>query len=226
MQNEGTDGTYWSPRKCLRPPIPEIFEAAMLLDQAVAHHIADNRNEAARLIRQTDRDNIRNFTESLWGSKDANPDQPTYIRWRPVPDLPEPSNEDLDRKRKPNSSDEKAIAARWGRYCVYCGVPLIRSAVPKKLQASYPDLRIWGSRNKKQHAAFQLMWMQFDHVVPHYRGGPTAIENVVVTCAPCNYGKGSWMLEELGLMDPRLRPCAPKVSWDGLERVLNVVRVP
>ena len=226
MQNEETDGAFWSPRKCLRNPIPEIFEAAILLDRAVAHHMAGNRNEAGRLIRQTDREKIRNFTESLWGSKKANPDQPTYVRWRPVSDLPEPANEDLDRKRKPNRSDEKAIVARWGRHCVYCGVPLIRSTVPKALQASYPNLRIWGSRNKnaEQHAAFQLMWMQFDHVVPHSRGGRTDIENVVVTCAPCNYGKKEFMLEELGLIDPRLRPRTSKTrfpSWDGLERVLN-----
>ena len=35
---------------------------------------------------------------------------------------------------------------------------------------------------------------------------------------PCNYGKGDWMLEELGLIDPRLRPSAQS-SWDGLERI-------
>ena len=222
MQNEATAGTFWSPRKCLRQPIPETFEAAMLLDRAVAHHIAGNRNEAARLIRQTDGEIIRNFTESLWGSKKANPDQPTYIRWRHIPDLPESAAVDLDRKRKPNRSDEKAIVARWGRHCVYCGAPLIRKDIPKFLQDFYPDLRIWGTRNRndEQHAAFQLMWMQFDHVVPHSRGGRTDTENVVVTCAPCNYGKGDCMLEELGLIDPRLRP-GVQTSWDGLERLLN-----
>ncbi len=153
VPNENVDSTFWSPRRCLHNPIPEIFEAAMLLDQAVAHHIAGNRDEAARLIRQTDRESTRNFTESLWGSKKTNPDLPTYIQWRPVSDLPEPTNEGLDRKRKPNRSDERAIVARWGRHCVYCGVPLIRSAVPKAIQASYPDLRIWGSKNKnaEQH---------------------------------------------------------------------------
>ena len=31
MQNAETDGTFWSPRECLRNPIPEVFEAAMLL---------------------------------------------------------------------------------------------------------------------------------------------------------------------------------------------------
>ena len=215
------NGAFWSPRKCLRSPIPEIFEAAMLLDCAVAHHLLGHHDEAADLIRQTDREDIRNFTESLWGSQSKNPDQQSYIRWRRVSGLPEPDAEDLDRKRSPNWADKDAVVARWGRHCVFCGVPLIRSAVPKALQASYPDLLIWQSnRNADQHAAFQLMWMQFDHVVPHSRGGRTDIENVVVTCAPCNYGKLDWMLEELGLIDPRLRPIV-RTSWDGLERLFS-----
>ena len=221
MQLEKADDAFWAPRECLRKPIPETFEAAMLLDRAVAHHMAGNRDEAARLILQTDLDDIRAFTESLWGPKAANPDQPMYVRRRSVSGLPEPAKDDLDGKRKPNRSDEHAIVAHWGRHCVYCGVPLIRSAVPKALQAAYPSLRIWGpsNRNAEQHAAFQLMCMQFDHVVPHSRGGRTDIENVVVTCAPCNYGKGDFMLEELGLIDPRSRP-GVRTSWDGVERML------
>ena len=220
MQTE-ENSAFWSPRRCLRSPIPEIFEAAMLLDCAVAHHLLGNRDEAADLIVQTDRNDIRNFTESLWGSASKNPDQQRYIRWRPISGLPEPAAMDLDKKRKPNRAVEIAAIARWEAHCVFCGVPLIRSTVPKALQASYPDLVIWRSnRNADQHAAFQLMWMQFDHVVPHSRGGRTDINNIVVTCAPCNYGKGDWMLEELGLIDPRLRP-GVQTSWDGLERIFS-----
>jgi len=46
----------------------------------------------------------------------------------------------------------------------------------------------------------------------------TDVENVVVSCAPCNYGKQDYMLEELGLLDPRSRPVV-RTSWDGLERL-------
>ncbi len=220
MQTE-ENSEFWSPRKCLRSPIPEIFEAAKLLDRAVTHHLLGNHDETADLILQTDRDDIRDFTESLWGSRSKNPDQQTYIRWRPVSGLPEPATMDLDRKRKPNRTDEDAVIARWGRHCVFCGVPLIRNAVPRALQTLYPDLLIWRSnRNADQHAAFQLMWMQFDHVVPHCRAGRTDIENIVVTCSPCNYGKGDWMIEELGLVDPRSRP-GVRTSWDGLERMFS-----
>ena len=214
------DGTFWAPRRCLREPIPEIFEAAMLLDAAVAYHASGAHGLAAQLIKKTDCDRIRSFTESLWGSPKKNPDQPRHLRWRKIDGLPEPDSNQLDPKRLATQSDEKAIVSRWGRHCLFCGVPLIHKSVPKALQAHYPELKIWGpkNRNADQHAAFQLMWMQFDHVVPHRRGGRTDDENVVVTCAPCNYGKGDWVLEELGLNDPRLLPVV-RTSWDGLERL-------
>ena len=61
---------------------------------------------------------------------------------------------------------------------------------------------------------------QFDHVLPHARGGDNSLENVVPTCAGCNYGRASMTLEEVGLLDPRTRP--PKqAEWDGLERILR-----
>ena len=73
MQQDDGDGTFWAPRECLRNPIPETFEVAMLLDRAAAHHMAGNRNEAAPLILQTDKEDIRAFTESLLGLEGGEP---------------------------------------------------------------------------------------------------------------------------------------------------------
>jgi hypothetical protein len=56
-------------------------------------------------------------------------------------------------------------------------------------------------------------------VLPHSRGGDNSIDNVVVTCAPCNYGRMQWTLDEVGLIDPRKVPIQ-KTAWDGLERLL------
>ena len=64
------------------------------------------------------------------------------------------------------------------------------------------------------------MWMQFDHVLPHSRGGDNSLENVIVTCAPCSFGRMERTLEEVGLIDPRLVPM-DKTRWDGLERLLT-----
>jgi hypothetical protein len=84
----------------------------------------------------------------------------------------------------------------------------------------YPEAVPWGRKNSEQHAAFQAMWAQYDHVLPHAKGGTNDLSNVVITCAPCNFGRMEFTLEEVGLIDPRSR--SPKTTqWDGLERLLK-----
>jgi 5-methylcytosine-specific restriction endonuclease McrA len=58
--------------------------------------------------------------------------------------------------------------------------------------------------------------MQFDHVLPNSRGGPSTLDNVVVTCAPCNFGRMETTLEEARLVHPLSRPTPRK--WDGFKR--------
>ncbi|MCX6971643.1 MAG: HNH endonuclease [Verrucomicrobia bacterium] len=55
------------------------------------------------------------------------------------------------------------------------------------------------------------------HLLPHARGGTNDLENIVITCAPCNYARMNHTLEEVGLIDPRTREPI-KSTWDGLER--------
>ena len=58
-----------------------------------------------------------------------------------------------------------------------------------------------------------------DHIVPYARGGSHEPVNLVTTCQPCNFGRGSWLLTEVGLIDPRTRP--PIIDgWDGLARLV------
>ncbi len=71
----------------------------------------------------------------------------------------------------------------------------------------------------EQHAALQCMWLQFDHILPHSRGGTNDLENIVVTCAPCNFGRMDNLLSELRLNDPRDRGFE-KTHWDGLESLI------
>ncbi len=61
------------------------------------------------------------------------------------------------------------------------------------------------------------MWVQYDHIVAHARGGDNSIDNMVITCAPCNYAKWNYLCEEIGLIDPRTRE-PMRSTWDGLER--------
>lgn len=214
------DGNFYAPRRCMREPIREIFDAAGLLSSAADAHLTGDRSTADCLLRAADMTVVRAWTESLWGNKAANPDQQKYHRFRVVYNAP-PFMEKAQRivTRMPPLADRKLIIERYGRSCVFCGIPLISEHVRNAIRQAYPDAVPWGHTNRIQHAAFQCMWMQFDHILPHSRGGDNTIDNVVVACAPCNYGRAERTLEELGLMDPRQRP-PERTPWDGLERVL------
>lgn len=206
----------------MREPIDEIFRAAHLLDRATGAHLVGDRSGAEMLIRRANMPAIRAWTESLWGGKDANPDQWKFHRFRAVATAP-PHLPKAERvvKRMPSAAERRCIIEHYGRNCVFCGIPLISDKVRIAIGRVYPDALPWGNINQDQHAAFQCMWMQFDHVVPHSRGGDNSLENVVVTCAPCNFARSNWTLEEVGLIDPRTLPIY-KTSWDGLERFLVV----
>jgi 5-methylcytosine-specific restriction endonuclease McrA len=213
------DQSFLAPRRYMREPIKEIFEAAEILDRATDAHLSGNYTLAEALIKSADLPTVRAFTESLWGAKKANPDQWKYRRFRGIAGSP-PFIRSSD-KAKPTEGQKTCLVARDGCYCRFCGMPLIRVKVIEKFRSLYPDAAYWeGNKNQKQHAAFQCMWLQYDHVLPHSRGGATSLENLVVTCAPCNYGRSQWTLEEVGLLDPREFP-RKSGSWDGLERILS-----
>ncbi len=206
---------FLAPRACFREPIPEIFRAAELLDRAVDAHLAGNRTRAARLIAAADMAEVREWVESVWG-----PASPEIHRVREVKGSPPTLDEaDRDPRRKATREQKKALIARDGHRCRFCGIPVVRYQIRDRMRC-YSELP-WPTKgkgcDKRKHAAFLCLWMQFDHVLPHSRGGRTDLDNLVVTCGPCNWGRNDATLEEVGLADPRIRP-VQRIAWDGLER--------
>ncbi len=199
-------------KTCLLDPIPEILEAARLLEAAVSAHQEGKPALADELIRAADKPEITDWTEALWGA--GGPwSRPLHVE-NPKPFIPKEKRVQM---RMPTSADKRTLLQRDGFRCRFCGIPLIRAETRSKIRDAYPDALRWGPRNPDQHAGFQAMWLQFDHLLPHARGGTNEQDNLLVTCAPCNYGRSNLTLEEIGLADPRLR--APERSaWDGLER--------
>ncbi|MEP0869412.1 HNH endonuclease [Trichocoleus desertorum AS-A10] len=201
-----------SDRPCFREPIPEIADVARYLDAAVSAHLVGRFDVAEALIRLADIPAVREWTESLWGANSP------YTQYRVVANAPPhlPKDQRVP-NRMPTAAQKHFLHQRDGYHCRFCGVPVIRGEVRDRIKKAYPDALPWGKTNPEQHAVFQALWLQYDHLLPHARGGNNDLENVVITCAPCNFGRGSYTLEEVGLADPRLREPV-RSTWDGLER--------
>jgi 5-methylcytosine-specific restriction endonuclease McrA len=199
-------------RRCLRDPIPQISEAAQYLDGAVLAHLAGHFDRAEELIRLADMPSVREWTESLWGANSP------YAR--PITGATAPASLPKEQRvpvRMPTSSEKRYLHERDGYHCRFCGIPVIRKEIRERIKKRYPQSLSWGRTNPSQHAAFQAMWLQYDHVLPHARGGTNDVDNVAITCAPCNYGRWNRTVDEVGLVDPRLHPPV-RSAWDGLER--------
>jgi len=202
-------------RRCFRDPIPEIFEAAEYLDAAADAFLRGDMARTAHLIRKADMPEIREWTESLWGKNSP------YVHVRKIPNArPYLPKAQRVTTRMPSTKEKKLLLQRDGFHCRFCGAPVIRREVRVFLHKLFPEALPWGSKNIEQHAAFQAMWVQYDHIVPHARGGDNDLNNLVITCAPCNYGRMNYLLEEVGLDDP-LKYAPIQDDWDGLERVLG-----
>lgn len=201
-------------RSCLREPVPEIEKAAALLQQAVDAHFADQPALVIQLLDQSNMPAIRAWTESLWGKNSPYSPSGTYHSTAEPAELPGLT------RRMPDLETQRALIKRDGFYCRFCGIPLVRKQVRERLSKLYPQARIWGRKNQEQHAALQCMWLQFDHLLPHARGGSNDLDNLVVTCAPCNFGRMEYTLEETGLLNP-LERAPRRGDWSGLESILG-----
>jgi hypothetical protein len=215
--NTNHEGMNMELRRCLREPIPEIEIAAQRLDEAVSAHLRGERELAEQLLCKADDKVIWHWLDEVWGKGSIYNEK---RRTLPPPAIPR------DQRAKPRqaiAATKRLIHERDGYYCRFCKMPVIRTEVRSAIRRAYPNAVPWEGTNATQHAAFQCMWAQYDHILPHARGGNSDPENVYLTCAACNYGRGkdgNALLEELDLYHPEFH--APRRGdWDGLERFLG-----
>jgi hypothetical protein len=201
-------------RRCLREPISALYDAARLLDAAAVADMSAQPELAARLLASADMEVIRNWLDSIWGANSP------YVQYRATPESKRvvPKSE-RDPLRMPTIETRQRLHARDGFHCRCCDIPLIRKEVREHFRSNYPSVQIWGTGNVNQHAAFQALWVQYDHIVPHAIGGTNDFDNLLVTCAACNYGRMHYTFSEVGLIEPKTREPVRSLC-DGLERVL------
>lgn len=192
-------------RNCLKEPIAAIFQAWDLLSSAVDAHIHGDRTSAEALFRQADMPEVWNWVNPGWIKP-----QLFVLVAKPDDDTVELPAVERHSSRNPSKAVKAAVLARDGYRCRYCGIPVVDANIRKIAHKLYPQAVRWDWRDpSQQHAAFQCLWLQYDHVTPHSHGGPSTEDNLVVSCALCNYGKDKYTLRQLGLADPRLRPAVP-----------------
>lgn len=200
-------------KRSIREPIPEIFDAWALLNDAVDAHLSGDVRRAEASFLKADMRAVWEWLNPGWSRANLN----VVLRNPPDDTCEVPKNlRDPDRNI---SLDVRAAALqRDGYRCRYCGIPVVPADIRKLAHRWYPDAVPWEPYDPaKQHAAFACCWLQFDHVVPHSHGGRSSLDNVVVACALCNFGKDKYTLRQLNVFDPRLSP--PVVcDWDGLQR--------
>ena len=209
-------------RRSLCTPIPAIFEAAELLLEAVSKHCSGDFATASELLDRANHKEVWAYTDKAWGKgaaarygfrEDANSPPHLLIQERPTP-------------RMPDATTRRAVISRDGHHCRFCGIPVIDKSIRQLFSQQYPETVRWGATNASQHAAFQSMWLQYDHILPNSRGGGSTLENIVVACSACNFGRMEATIEEARLLHPLLEK-PPIVwrrhaEWDGLEGFRSV----
>ncbi len=209
------DDPFWQPRTCFRTPTAAVWETVASFARAADALLAGNYDETVLHIGKAERADIL-----AWGVPVMSTVNPEIIRWRPIDESTLPEHGRIG-SCKPNPKLLDAMYHRDGWRCRFCGTPVIVPKARTRIGELLPGTFRWTNAHG-DHAGFEVLSGVADHVQPHSRSGLTSLDNLVTCCAPCNYGRGTAFLDEMGLIDPRTREPYPADGWDGLTRVLAI----
>ena len=210
--NMAETGGFLALRTCLLSPLPEHEAAAEMLSGAADAILAGDLNLARDLVRRADMPELFEFARRLMGPEDTE-----VHRRRPVS---KPAAVVIKASsRMPTSTEIKALYVRDGWRCRFCGCQVVSNRARSVMRACIPGAIPW-TESEGYHGAFFALTASVDHVLPHSAGGGNELQNLVTACWSCQFGRGAYTIEELGLTDPRSRP--PVIDgWDGLSRVIG-----
>ncbi len=205
----GTNSNTWSKESPLPKPEWMNYEVDLFI-KAVEAFKSGNKNLCLEIIGQ-----IRTAEITEWYIEHG---QMSGRHRKLQLNIPPPETIDIDLRDPVRSPAklQKQVFERDSYHCRYCGGKLISQEFLKTFikRLNSPQFSR-GETNLNTHGIIHLTWPVADHVIPWNKGGRTSLDNLVSSCAPCNYGKDGYTIEQLGLIDPLTRPA--KISdWDGL----------
>lgn len=212
----GVNPREWPINNCIKLP-NEAFEAVEHFKSAVYSFLEGNREAAIQHI-----DNISNELLINWFIEHG---QMSGRHRKIVIQLDRPSAipfESRDPVRSP-SKLQNQVFERDGYICRYCGIQLVSQVFLKKFikVLDYHKFRK-GNTNLEQHAVIHFLWPVADHVIPWNLGGRTSLDNLVSSCATCNYGKDGYTLEEIQITNPFLRAVITS-EWKGFSDKIDLL---
>lgn len=207
-------------RSCIRQPLPEVYAAIAALEAAADAHLEGDLELAAAKFKEANCPVTLEWLNTGWTGVIKH-----VVVMKPEGDTRVIPKAERDADRNIAPWIRQAVLARDGYRCRYCSLPVVHADIRKIARQLYPGEVPWNPRvAAEMHAAFAATWLQFDHVEPHSHGGKSSVENVVITCALCNFGKDRFTLRQLDIEDPRLRSPIPS-NFDGLERLRQAAPV-
>lgn len=200
----GNNPLRWDVLCPLRPP-EWVDEQISIFETAVEAFVSGQREKCIDLISSTRGVEIRNwFIEHGQISGKIRKD---------ILSIPKPetiSKKLRDPERNPRKY-QKEVFERDGYRCRYCGIRLISQEFMKDFIKKLGwEGFIKGRTNLERHGIIFASWPVADHVIPWNIGGDTNLDNLVASCGSCNYGKGSYTVEQMGIVNPVTD------AWDGL----------
>ena len=207
---------FWDPRPSFLPPIPELDVAADLLSNAADALVSGDYELARACLREADMSILHDRAFRIMGAVSTEVHRHRRIAGADFEVAP------YHRAvmRMPSAEVEAAAYARDGYRCRFCGCRVVHRKARPAMAAMVPGTIRWGTKSSELHGAFSALTATIDHLVPHAKGGDNAPDNLLTTCWPCNFGRGGWLIDEVGLIDPRTRPPVCD-EWDGLTRILT-----
>jgi HNH endonuclease len=210
---------FWAPRTCLHLPLPEYEAAAEMLSGAADAILTGDLDLARDLVRRADMSVLFEHAHIVMHKLD-----PRIQRKRPIK-VPAGRLAKVA-SRMPSAEVERALFARDGWRCRFCGCRVVLPSARKIMSAALPGAIPWSKKKADyNHGAFYAISASLDHVVPHSVGGTNEEDNLVTACWTCQFGREHFLLEEVGLLDPRARPPVND-GWDGLGRLLTRAATP